>query len=396
MNANNFSNKEKKEAKNNGFLLGGKTGSGKSTLLNVLFSEEKAIVKRSAKAVTEEPSAYYYKLKNGKCITIIDSPGLSDPKNIKEKNTDNLHLDKIIRLIKKEDIRIKGILFLVNFQGERFDSDEANALINYNKIFPLRKFWQHVLVIFTHHFSDPLGDTVEDMKKDRDSSNKEIFSEIMESIKGVSDVINYMDLKTKYFNSYWPIKPNMKEQQNKENEKNRNELENSLDELSLNEPLFSKIEIAKISGQIIQQNEKYYKADILIIGYFDLNNNKPIREEKSILSKIEIDDLSKIKNKPKIEYATYEGNIDEKNAVYIIEKLNHTDNYYRKQYTDLGLGGLIGATVGAAIGGAIILVNPVGLASVIAYGVGAVIGGGAAGGGILGGIGGFINSLFNK
>ena len=122
-----------------------------------------------------------------------------------------MHLDKIIKLIKKEDIRIKGILFLVNFQGERFDSDEANALINYNKIFPLKKFWQHVLVIFTHHFSDPLGDTVEDMKKDRDSSNKEIFSEIMESIKGVSDVINYMDLKTKYFNSYWPIKPNLKE-----------------------------------------------------------------------------------------------------------------------------------------------------------------------------------------
>lgn len=234
------------------------------------------------------------------------------------------------------------------------------------------------------------------MKKDRDSSNKEIFSDIMESIKNVSDVIDYMDLKTKYFNSYWPIKPGLEKQQNNENEKNRNELENSLDELSLKEPLFSKIEIAKISGQIIQQNEKYYQADILIIGYFDLNNNKPIKEEKSILKQIEIDDLSKIKNKPKIEFATYEGNIDENNKVYIFEKLNPTDAYYRKRYLDLGLGGLIGAIAGGVIGGAIFFVNPVGLATVISYGVGALIGGGAAGGGILGGIGGFIKSLFNK
>ena len=100
MNKSDFTNNEIEEAKKNGFLLGGKTGSGKSTLLNSLFGKEMTLVKRTSKAVTQIPNCYYYKLANGKCISIIDSPGLSDPKKIVDEYTDNIHLDKIIKLIK--------------------------------------------------------------------------------------------------------------------------------------------------------------------------------------------------------------------------------------------------------------------------------------------------------
>ena len=396
MNENEFSSQEIEEAKKNGFLLGGKTGAGKSTLINALFGKEMTLVKRSAKAVTQIPNLYYYKLENGKCISIIDSPGLSDPKKLKDKNTDNIHLDKIVKLVEKEKVNIKGILFLVNFQGERFDSDEATALINYNKIFPLRTFWQHVLIIFTHHYQDPNGDSLEEMKSEKDSSNKEIFGDIMNSVNQVSDVIDYNDLKTQYFNSYWPIKEDKRSEQTKTNNQNKKRLEVLLNDFSQKEPLFSKIEIVKKQGQIIQKDGKYFSADITIIGYFDLNGKAPIKEEKFITN------YKKVKNPPSnqtpnCEITVNQGGTNEDGKIEIINvPPNKENSYYYRKLQDVGIGGLIGAGVGAAIGGIIVCTNPVSLAALLTYGTTAVVGGGAAGGGVIGGFGGWVKSLFNK
>jgi len=396
MNENEFSSQEIEEAKKNGFLLGGKTGAGKSTLINALFGKEMTLVKRSAKAVTQIPNLYYYKLENGKCISIIDSPGLSDPKKLKDKNTDNIHLDKIVKLVEKEKVNIKGILFLVNFQGERFDSDEATALINYNKIFPLRTFWQHVLIIFTHHYSDPNGDSLEEMKSEKDSSNKEIFGDIMNSVDQVSDVIDYNDLKTQYFNSYWPIKENRRIEQTTTNNQNKKRLEVLLNDFSQKEPLFSKIETLTNKGQIIQKDGKYFSADVTIIGYFDLNGQKPIKEETFITNYIEV--KKPISNqKPNCEITVNQGGTNNKGKIEIVSVPPTKENsYYKRKLQDVGIGSLIGAGVGAAIGGVIVCTNPVGLAALLAYGTTAVVGGGAVGGGVVGGLGGWIKSLFNK
>jgi GTP-binding protein EngB required for normal cell division len=396
MNANEFSSQEIEEAKKNGFLLGGKTGAGKSTLINALFGKEMTLVKRSAKAVTQIPNLYFYKLENGKCISIIDSPGLSDPKKLTNKDTDNIHLDKIVKLVEKEKVNIKGILFLVNFQGERFDSDEATALINYNKIFPLRTFWQHVLIIFTHHYSDPYGDSLEEMKSEKDSSNKEIFGDIMNSVNQVSDVIDYNDLKTQYFNSYWPIKEDRRIEQTTSNNQNRKNLEVLLNDFSQKEPLFSKIEIVTQKGQIFQKDDKYFSADVTLIGYFDLNGKKPIKEEKLLTN------YKEVKNPPLIQKPNYSITVNRgglnRNGKVEIEHVPATNenSYYHNKFKDIGIGGAIGAGVGAAIGGIIVCTNPGCLAALLAYGTGVVVGGGAAGGGVIGGFGGWIKSLFNK
>jgi len=222
MNGEYFSDMEKKKAKENGFILGGKTGSGKSTLLNTIIGKNLAEVKKDADSVTQETTAYYYKLENGKMITILDTPGLMDPKALKDQNIDNVHLSKITETIKNENINIKGIIFLVNFQMERFDRSEQEALINYNTIFPLKNFWKHIFIVFTHYFADPDGDTEEEMKKIKDQSNRKILGQIMDKIKQVSDVINYNDLTTKYFNSYCPVK---NDKQRAKNQKNKKELE---------------------------------------------------------------------------------------------------------------------------------------------------------------------------
>ena len=175
-------------------------------------------------------------MQNGKCISLIDTPGLSDSKVLENKNIDNIHLGNITEVISNENIRLKGILFLVNVQNERFDSDEQKALMRYNQLFPLRRFLKNLMVIFTHHFADSDGDTENEMRENRDKSNGKIFSNIMDKAKDVSDVFDYKELRVKKFNSYSPIK---NDKQKNKNIKVRDELESDLDYLSNTDPLFS-------------------------------------------------------------------------------------------------------------------------------------------------------------
>ena len=175
-NYNGLSSEEIKKAKENGFILTGITGAGKTTLLNVIFGKNMSVVKKSATSVTKVSDCYYYKNKDGNCFCLIDTPGLSDTANdpIVEKN----HLEGIRKVVREERIHIKGILFLINFQKERLDGGEQSALINYNNLFPLQRFWQNIIIIYTHYYACPDGDDLDDMKKDRTDSNKSLFKDI--------------------------------------------------------------------------------------------------------------------------------------------------------------------------------------------------------------------------
>lgn len=59
---------------------------------------------------------------------------------LKNPEIDNIHLEQIQKVISRYNICIKGILFLVNFQNERFDADKQEALLKYYQIFPLKSF----------------------------------------------------------------------------------------------------------------------------------------------------------------------------------------------------------------------------------------------------------------
>ena len=177
-------------------------------------------------------------------VSLVDTSELNETMKLKNPEIDNIQLDQIQKVISRYNIRIKGILFLVNFQNERFDADEQEALLKYNQIFPLKRFWKNIIIIFTHYYHDPDGDDKKEMKEVRDKSNGEIFKKLMEKVKDVSDVINYKDLNIKYFNSFCPIK---KPSRGKKNILVGNELENELVKLMFYPPLFSKIEIITIT-----------------------------------------------------------------------------------------------------------------------------------------------------
>ena len=117
----NLSDEEKEKAKENGFTLVGKSGTGKTTILNAIFNKVVGKVESSAKSVTKITSIYYYKLKNGNVISLVEIPGLGDSERTKNKNIDKIHSDGITKAISDEKIHIKGILFLINFQNKRFE-----------------------------------------------------------------------------------------------------------------------------------------------------------------------------------------------------------------------------------------------------------------------------------
>ena len=338
----NLSDKEKEEARDNGFILVGKTGTGKTTILNAIFNKVVGKAMNTAISVTKSSTVYYYKLKNGHVITLIDTPGLGDTERTETENIDQIHLNGITKAISDENIHIKGILFLVNFQNKRFDADEQEALLNYNTLFPLKNFWKSLVVVYTHFYSDPNEDEdEEEMKTQRSISNGKIFEKMMEKVKGVSDVISYNDLKKKYFNSYSEANNNKKK---KSNERTRDELEEIFDELSKNPPLFCQVEIQHIKNHKWSENGKDYIGEVEIIGFFDLNK-KPIKEKTNIIKKEEV-----IKQNyyppPSYSYSVY--NAERSSNGNICYKRSEGTKQNSKFLQTSG-GGIIGGALGAGV-----------------------------------------------
>ena len=283
----NFTQEELNMARQNGFIITGKTGSGKSTLLNVLLDKEVAEVKKSPFTVTKKPQVYYLKLQNGNCISLIDTPGISANFEVydtqKEKDLNDIGLEDIKKVVSDENIHLKGILLVVNFQEERFDIFDQIAIIKYHLIFPLKKFWDYLIIIFSHVYSDPNGDNLDEIRQSKEESNGIIFSKLMEKFKEISDCVDYKELKIKYYNSYSSIK---NEKQKIQNNKNKEDLEILLNDLCQKNPLFCSVEVTNFKNKIIEENGKKYIADYDKISFFDFNKS-PLKEKIINISKKE-------------------------------------------------------------------------------------------------------------
>ena len=154
-------------------------------------------------------------------------------------------------MVSDEEIHLKGIILIVNFQEERFDILNQRVIMKYHQIFPLTNFWEHIIIIFSHEYGDPNGDSLDEIRQSKEVSNKVIFTELMEKFQNISDIVDYKELKIKDYNSYSPVK---NEKQKIQNNKNKEDLEILLNDLCQKKPLFKKYMV-------------YYEKNIFLFFY---------------------------------------------------------------------------------------------------------------------------------
>ena len=268
INDNKLTKEEILKAKENGFILIGKTGVGKTSLLNLIYGNNIGKVGYSTNSETKISTEYYIKKKIGSefiYFCLIDTPGLYDTNG---EEIDTIQTDKINILISEKDIKIKGLLFLSNFQNERFDASEILSLIKYNSIFPLKDFWKHMVIIFTHYYGDPDGESKEEIKRRSTEEYSKIFRNIMEKTKGVSEPIDFDKITKQYINIYSNPK---NENHLKNNEIIRQKLMYEIMKLIKSEPMFTKIYILHIYNYEINKNDdNIYNCDLYL--YCDAND----------------------------------------------------------------------------------------------------------------------------
>ena len=257
------------KAKENCFILLGKTGTGKTTLLNLIYGDNIGKVGYETKSETKLSSYYCIKEEiNSKkiCFSIIDTPGLYD--------SDDLQNDEKIKnntkeLIAEEKLKIKGILFLCNFQNERFDYSEIDCLFQYNALFPLKNFWDHIILIFTHYYGDPDGDSKEEMRDISIDNLSFLFSKLMERIKEVSTPKKFIELDRIYVNIHSKVK---NEKHKKSNEAYRNQILSKIYKYSELETMYNKYCIFKFYNVELEQYNKYLFNSQLEL-FLDEKNN---------------------------------------------------------------------------------------------------------------------------
>ncbi len=298
------------KAKENCFILLGKTGTGKTSLLNLIYGQDVGKVGYESKSETKISSYYCIKeeINSEKFyFSIIDTPGLYDSDGVLN---DIKMKDNTKDLISSENFKIKGILFLSNFQNERFDYSEIDSLFQYNAFFPLENFWRHIILIFTHYYGDPDGDTKEEIREKSNENLSIIFSELMERIKEVSTPVKYIELERWYVNIHSRVKV---EKHLKENEENRNQILEKIYKKTKLEPMYNKLCIFQFKNVEVKKYNKYlFNAKLEV--FLDENNkiinkifkmeskdfNKENKEEKNIVEISVVD--SEIDKKGKLKF----------------------------------------------------------------------------------------------
>ena len=148
---------------------------------------------------------------------------------------ENRYKSNIYKCLNDNNIKLKGLLFLVNFQAERFDSNEQETLLFFNSLFPVKRFWNNLIIIFTHVFDDPDGDDLEDMMNERNNATSKILTQLMEKVQNVSYKVDSNNLTFEYFNSFSPVK---NERQKKRNLEVQKQLEVDLKKFIYKDPIY--------------------------------------------------------------------------------------------------------------------------------------------------------------
>ena len=234
----------------------GKTGSGKSSFLNAIiknFDPKNKLLETSddTKGCTkdfEEVNIIY----NGNRLCFFDTPGLDDG------NSD------FIKLLREEgkdpNKRINSILICNNVHTPRFNviGGLREAIIEIINCFPLKEFWEHVIIINTHVIKNKY-------KKP---------SKFEDAIKNNEDIRKAMNEKKinspNYIEEFFFDTVDKDNDIPKTDDNLKNELKNLFNKIIKTKPLYKDIKILKP----VEEEEGVYKITYEIREYIDFNGDK--------------------------------------------------------------------------------------------------------------------------
>ena len=118
----------------------GMTGHGKSTFINAISDSNNCRVSNKGKSETPKPALIEFKDSNKHIYEILDTPGLGDSK-------DNEAIINQINGIISHYPYIKKIIIIKPYSELRLSEYLQNALKVMMDSFPLKDFWDHVIIV---------------------------------------------------------------------------------------------------------------------------------------------------------------------------------------------------------------------------------------------------------
>jgi len=270
------------------FIFLGETGSGKTSIINLLcntnntvgdsFNAETKDIKKEkgeySNKKNKEPKKYYY---------CLDTPGFNDTKLSNQK------IEDLIKdyLSKDKDIAIKGIIFVNSFLNKKLTSSFWDSFNTIFSIFPMKEFWKHIILCFTHTYVGPRAD-LDATKKEYESRIKKQFEEKMNELEKSKNIkkIDLNELKILFIDlcsgkDYENLNDGNKKSVDENNKKEKDKLQEIISKFKDEKPMFSSIEKVEGKNQLafeVDEKKKYiyniYEVDYEQIIYKDFNGKE--------------------------------------------------------------------------------------------------------------------------
>ena len=247
----------------------GETGAGKSTFINAITKTNDMKTSIAGKSCTRNCD-FSSVTKNGDVFNFIDTPGLNDGNKKKEKEN-KLNIQKA----RDNYTRFSTLILLLKKTDYRLTSSLKLMLMNFMEIFPLKDFWEHVLIVRSNSIR------YEGFEKDKNEMENALLESILDKEEN-QDLIDFMDAKhinyPKKLNHFY-VESRVLDQDT------LTEFDNILEACKENQPIFKDIKV-KYSNEIIEKNGFKIVKKYKISTFLDFSDD--IGEVKEELGEEEI------------------------------------------------------------------------------------------------------------
>ena len=272
------------------FAVLGLTGVGKSSFLNAISDSDSCVIGNCGKSCTQTNQLVSFVFNNHR-FNGIDTPGLDDSDNDNEKVKANA-LKKVL----KDHPTIKKIILVKKYNDLRLSESMQKALTVLMDAFPLKTFWDHVIVV--NSWANPHDEFYTDYIEEGKHEN--FFNQIMKSDYLLNVMKEKNINKPKELKEYFVCSKKVKKY------KELQEIFNTIKgEIKSSPLMFKKVETSGIFERLIksQVNKGFYKVTkYRIITCIDFDDKKTQFEEILEEKEFALTDCKIIRTEEEFEY----------------------------------------------------------------------------------------------